>query len=133
MVKRIFDCLFDQTNRLDGGQLIFRLPLKLRIADKDREHNAGVTQQIFGSNGSGFFDIGHFAVFFQTANQGRPEPHLMGAAFRGDNRVAVRITKAVFIFRPGNRPFDPSFVIGQIGIAGKRHTIDGRTGTKLII
>ena len=71
MVKRIFDCLFDQTNRLDGGQLIFRLPLKLRIADKDREHNAGVTQQIFGSNGSGFFDIGHFAVFFQTAKAAR--------------------------------------------------------------
>ena len=47
----------------------------------------------------------------------------MRSAKRRDNRVAVRIRKAVFIQRPRNCPFNASFIICQFGFADKNAEI----------
>ena len=133
MVKRILDGLLDQTNRLGRGQLVLGLPLKLRIADKNRQHDAGIAQKVLGRNLRHLFDIGHFAVFLQTANQCRAKTQFVRAAVGRNDRIAVGIAETVFIFGPGYRPFDPPLVVRQFGISGKGHTVDGRTSADLII
>ena len=88
-----------------GGEPVFGLPDKLRLADKTADQGAAARGKILAGDVFGFAVVHQFAVGADAFQNGGPETAFMGAAFRGGDRITVGLDEPVPRRGPIDRPF----------------------------
>jgi len=104
MVKRRAQRVFNDALRFGGGELVFGLALKFRVAHKNGKDGAGRAEHVFGGDVGGFFIASEFCVAFEALGQRRAQARFMGAAFGCRNGVAIGMHEPVSITEPGGAP-----------------------------
>src|SRR3546814_2736796 len=91
MVEMIAHRIFGQPRRLRARQAVLGLALKLRVADKDRQHHLAAAQQVVGG------DLRRLLLSDQLAESapplGRSEEH------KSELQSLMRISYAVFCLK----------------------------------
>src|SRR3546814_8973907 len=102
MIEMVAHGIFDQACGFGTGQAILGLTLKLRIANKDRQHDLASGHDVFGLNLRCPLLTRQFAKRPDAFCKGSAQPRFMRAAVRCRNGVAVPAIAAVGPEWPGD-------------------------------
>ena len=125
VVEVILDRRLDQTRRLDAGELLLGLALELRLADEEGEHHRGPAADILRRDLGRLAIAGQLAIGLERAGEAAAQARLMGAALGRRHGVAIGVEEALAIGGPGDGPFQPALIVGQLGLAGEGRGCDG--------
>src|SRR3546814_8559173 len=114
MIEMVAHFIFDHACGFGTGQAILGLTLKLRIANKDRQHDLASGHDVFGLNLRCPLLTRQFAKRPDAFCKGSAQTRFMRAAVRCRNGVAVPAIAAVGPEWPGDGPFHSSRAIGEI-------------------
>ena len=103
--------ILDQPGRLRRGQPLLGLALELRLAQEEREQDAGTAQEVVGGHGGGALVADALGVRLEALQEGRAQAGLMGPALRRRHGVAVPAGIGFLVQGPGHRPLDPGVVL----------------------
>ena len=124
--------LLDQAGSLRHAEPFLGLALELRIGDEDREHRAGAVHRILAGDLPGLADVGEFGVAAQALDQGGAEALFVAAALGRRHRIDVGMDEALFVRRPGDRPFDPALAVERRGAGEGRAGKAGAIAQRLL-
>ena len=116
----------DELLRLRRGQAFLGLTLELWVGDEQRQHDAGVADDVVGGDFRRLLVVGEFPIGAQPLGQRAAKAQFVGAALGRRHGIAVRIEEPVFVERPGDGPFHLArgaaslAVAVQPGAAGER-------------
>ena len=89
MVKMVAHRVLDQPRCLGRSQPVLGLALKLRLADKDRQHQFGFVENILGGNLRRLLIANDFAKCAQALGQRGAYARFVRAAIGGWDGVAI--------------------------------------------
>ncbi len=106
--RRIARLRLDQRGGLARGELLLELPGELRIAQLDREHEAGPVPDVLGGQPHpARQQIAEFAELAHRAGHARAQPVHMRAAGSGRDQIHVAFgDEPLRVRRPQQRPVD---------------------------
>ena len=118
-LEPVADGTLDQPGRLGRDQPVLGLALELRLAQEQRQQDAGAAGGVLGGDRGGAPEADPLGVGAQTLQQRGAQAGLVGAAGRGGHRVAVPAGIGLLVDRPGDRPLDAAVLL-QRRLAGER-------------
>ena len=119
VLEGVADDGFGETLRLGGGKPVLGLADEFGIADEDGEHGGGARHHVFGGDRARALVADALGKVLEAAQKRGAQAHLVGAAFRRRDGVAIRVQEAVVIGDPGDGPFDRAVAAFLLGLAGE--------------
>src|SRR3546814_6602522 len=91
----------DEAHGLGRIQLLLGLPLEARLADEDRQHQAGAAEPVVAGHLRRAAAADQFAIGLERTQPAGAEPGLVAAAEPRGDGVAVGAGEAIPVARPG--------------------------------
>ena len=114
----------DRAGGFRHRQPLLGLPLKLRFADEQRQHDGDAVENVVGGHPAGALIVGELTIPFQTLGQGSADAGDMATAFGRRHRITVGVDKPIAVGGPANRPLHLPLSAIQIGATAKNRCSD---------